>query len=68
MVNVQPKTEHLKQTQYSRDDEGIEALANSQTQVVLEKTVHDAVRRMGKAKAGWLRRVIREAAEREGLI
>ena len=67
MVNKSPKTDHLRVTQFERADAG--AISRKATGVNLEVDVHEAVHRMdGKTKAAWLRRVIREAAERDGLM
>lgn len=67
MANKKPKTEHLKVTQFGRTDTG--AISRQATGVNLEVDVHEAIQQMdGKAKAAWLRKVIREAAEREGLL
>lgn len=70
MPNTQPKTEHLKKSQYERLDSGGEALSRSPTSVNLELPVHEALngRYKGKEKAAWLRRVIRAAVEAEGLL
>ena len=67
MANKNPKTEHLKTTQFDRADTG--AISHRATGVNLEVDVYEAIQRMdGKTKAAWLRRVIREAAEREDLL
>lgn len=67
MANKKPKTEHLKATQFDRADTG--TISRKATGVNLEVDVHEAIQQMdGKTKAAWLRRVIREAAEREELL
>ncbi|MBD1871822.1 hypothetical protein H6F95_31865 [Cyanobacteria bacterium FACHB-471] len=58
--------ENLKH--FARADETVEPLASKATQVRLPISVSKAVEELGKQKTAWLRRVISEAAQREGLL
>ena len=66
MANPTPKTEHLEP--YQARPLGRENLSSRVHGVRLPKVVDTALMSLGKDKAAWMRRVLTDAAEREGLI
>lgn len=67
MPNFNPKTEHLKETQFGRDDAG--KISEKVTGVRLPVAVHNALQTMSSSeRAAWLRAAAQEKAEREGLL